>query len=175
MFRLGLIDHATALDAAKAAADRALEVDPEVVEAHTSLATIAGWLEWDWAAAEAGFQRALKLGENARTARFYGVLLTILERHADAERMFRRARSIEPFSIQQEIAEALSHYQARRYGLLITSPPDTAYRPGSVEAAVYRMLARVFSYTSDGANVFFAELSRTLPSCAKSAAAIIPA
>ncbi len=158
MYRLGLTDHATALRAAKAAADRALEIDPGSVEAHTSLATISGWLERNRVVAEAGFQNALKLGENPRAARLYAVLLTVLERHAEAERMFRLARSLEPFSVQQDVAEAISHFQARRYHLLLNSSVEKIQRPRAVEAAVYGALARIFSGDSDDTSAFTEEL-----------------
>ena len=158
MFRLGLIDHATALNVANAAAKRALEIDPGSIEAHTSIATILAWLERNAVAAEVEFQKILKLGENARAARLYAVLLTILERHAEAERMFRQSRSIEPFSVQQDIAEAISHYQARHYHLLADSSVESGQRSRAVEVAVYQSLARIFSGKPEGANQFFPDL-----------------
>lgn len=151
LFRLGMIDHSTAAAAAKPAALRALEMDPQSIEANTAIATISAWLERDRAAAEAGFQKALKLGENARAARIYGVLLTILERHDEAERLFREARSIEPFSAQQDIAEAVSHYQARRFSSLVDAPSDKSRQRKPVEALVYKTLAHIFSGDLAGA------------------------
>ncbi|TIV29120.1 MAG: hypothetical protein E5V90_13635, partial [Mesorhizobium sp.] len=45
LYRLGLVDHDTALREASAAVRAALAVDPGSVEAHTARATIAAWLE----------------------------------------------------------------------------------------------------------------------------------
>jgi TolB-like protein len=145
LFRLGLIDHAAASVAAKRAARKALEIDPKSVEAHTASATIAAWLDRNGPEAEAWFEKALQLGENARAARLHAVLLTIFERHDEAERRFREARAIEPFSSQQDIAESVSHYQARRHHLLIgdeATARNSARQP--VEVLFYRALAEIF-------------------------------
>jgi TolB-like protein len=145
LYRLGLIDHATALSAAQSAAQAALRIDSRSVEAHAALATIAAWLEWNRVAADDGFQEALRLGVNARAQRLYGVLLTITERHDEAERMFRDARGIEPFSVQQDIAETVSHYQARRFHLLLQCPPEMSGHRVPAEVLVYRALAHILS------------------------------
>lgn len=169
MFRLGLIDRATAAAAALPAALRALAIDPRSVEAHCAKATIAAWLDWDRDAADAGFQQALALGENARAARLYAVFLTILQQHEEAERLFQDARMIEPFSVQQDIAEAVAHYQARRFHLLT----DAALAPGgarlSAEAAFFTALAQVFGGAPARARALIAGLdhaARGLPELA---------
>jgi TolB-like protein/DNA-binding winged helix-turn-helix (wHTH) protein len=48
---------------AMAAAKRALEIDPNLAEAHAALA-YSNLYEWNWAAAYEGFQRAIKLNPN---------------------------------------------------------------------------------------------------------------
>lgn len=161
LFRLGLIEEKVALHEARSAAKRALEIDPDSVEAHAALATIASWLEWDRQAAVAGFEHALSLGENARASRIYGVLLTIMERRSQAERLFREAREIEPFSAAQDIAEALSHYQSRRYQLLIDPQHGPwRHRRPSVEALVYTALAHVFGGSPESARALLADIER---------------
>jgi TolB-like protein/Flp pilus assembly protein TadD len=45
----------------KAAAKRALEIDPNLAEAHTALAYSLGLYDWNWAGAEREFQRAIEL------------------------------------------------------------------------------------------------------------------
>ena len=145
LFRLGIIDHTTAASAAKLAVLRALEVDPASLEAHAAAATIAAWFEYDRTAAENAFEKALSLGENARAARIYGVFLTILERHEDAARLFREARRIEPFSTQQDIAESISLYQARRFREVIVTGTIRQGQRLAVEALVYAALAAVFT------------------------------
>lgn len=161
LFRLGLVDERVALQEARSAASHALAIDPESVEAHTALATIASWLDWNRQAAEAGFERALALGENARASRIYGVLLTIMERHNQAERLFREAREIEPFSAAQDVAEALSHYQSRRYHLLI-DPKNEPWRRRQppLEALVYTALSHIFGGTPEAAKAFLPDIER---------------
>ena len=49
---------------ARAAALRALEIDPDLAEAHTSLASIAENYDWDWQTAEKEYRRAIQLDPN---------------------------------------------------------------------------------------------------------------
>ncbi|WP_342364133.1 hypothetical protein [Terrarubrum flagellatum] len=114
MFRLGLLGHAEARVKAEAAARRALAIDPSSVEAHASLGAILAWFDFD-RRAEDSFVRSIGLGENARARRVYGAFLTILERHDEAQTLFREARALEPFSVQQDIAEAVCDFQSRRF------------------------------------------------------------
>ena len=53
---------------AKVAATRALELDPALAEAYVSLAAVKAWYEWDWAAAEEGYKRAMNLNPGYATA-----------------------------------------------------------------------------------------------------------
>ena len=53
----------------EAAARRALEIDGDLAEAHTSLAYVKYQYEWDWAGGESEFRRALELNPNTFSAR----------------------------------------------------------------------------------------------------------
>jgi TolB-like protein/DNA-binding winged helix-turn-helix (wHTH) protein len=53
---------------AKAAAQKALEIDPSLAQAHTSLAEVYKDYDWNWAASERDFQRAIQLNPNYATA-----------------------------------------------------------------------------------------------------------
>ncbi|MFG1374154.1 hypothetical protein V5F32_18400 [Xanthobacter oligotrophicus] len=149
LFRLGLIDHATARRDAEAAARKALAIDPRSVEAHTALATIAAWMDWDREAAERAFQMAVGLGENARCVRLHGVFLAFCGRDEEALRLFARARAIEPISTQQECAEALCRFQTRRFA----SPPAAQVNEAALpaEAQFFRGLALAFSGLNEAA------------------------
>lgn len=48
----------------KAAATRALEIDPDLAEGHSALADSLALYDWDWAAADIHFKRALELDPN---------------------------------------------------------------------------------------------------------------
>ncbi|MFB9952896.1 hypothetical protein ACFFP0_28975 [Rhizobium puerariae] len=153
MFRIGIIDGEEALPRARAAADRALEIDPQSIEANTARATISAWLERDRNAAEAGFERALELGDNARTVRVYGSYLSLLGREDEAERLFREARRIEPFSQQQDIAEAVSHFQARRFDRALADMASAGPPAAAMEAVFYNALACHFGGDADSARL----------------------
>lgn len=141
LFRLGLVGRQAALEAARPAALKAIEIDPMSVEGHTALATVQAWLEWDREAAEASFRKALGLGDNARCARLYAVLLTYVGREQEAEALFTRARRMEPISLQQDSAEALCDFQRRRFARLFGQVPGTR----GAEAAFYCGLAQALN------------------------------
>jgi TolB-like protein len=148
LFRLGIISRDEALAKAVPAAQAALAIDEESLEANSATATILAWLERVPPAAESAYEYVRELGGNARTNRLYGVFLSLFGEHEKAQGLFREAREQEPFSIQQDIAEAISHYQARRFGMLTNG----AVRSGGVslpgEALIYSALAHQFAGVS---------------------------
>ena len=144
MFRLGLIGHREARSRAHEAVRRALRIDPSSVEAHASAATVAAWIDCDPAKAEASFAASLGLGESARTQRIFGIFLTMQERHDEARAMLRRARDLEPLSTHQDIAEAVCHFQSRRFGIVRDRlGPRTSELPA--EARFHLALAEIYS------------------------------
>jgi tetratricopeptide (TPR) repeat protein len=58
---VGTMPSAEAAPKAKAAAQKALEIDNSLGEAETSLASVRFNYDWDWPAAASGFQRAIEL------------------------------------------------------------------------------------------------------------------
>lgn len=149
LFRLGVVSREEALAEAQPAVAKALAIDRGSIEANTALATIHAWLHRDPPKAEAAFEHARSLGVNARSNRLYGVFLSLFGRHEKALRLFREARDIEPFSTQQDIAEAISYYQAGRSSALVQSTPlsELLLQPG--EALVFIALAHAFARNID--------------------------
>ena len=88
---------------AKAAVARALELDPELPEAHTVAGMIAASYDWDYAEAERRFKRALELGPDLAIThyRYAWTFLSPLGRHDEAVAEMKRAMEIEPLSVQQ--------------------------------------------------------------------------
>jgi tetratricopeptide (TPR) repeat protein len=85
---------------AKAAAERALELDPDLAEAHTSLGMIFDRYIWDEEGAERHFQKAIKLNPGYATARqWYGVFLVMLLRLKEAEAEIQKALELDPLSV----------------------------------------------------------------------------
>ena len=85
---------------AKAAALKALELDPALAEAHVALAFAKWNYDWDWAGAEEGFRRAIALNPNYATARqFYGIYLVSLGRIEEGLAELKRAQELDPLSL----------------------------------------------------------------------------
>ena len=84
---------------AKAATDKALELDSNLAEAHSSLGRIKYSHDWDWAGAEESFRQAIKLNPASVNAhQFYARLLATLGRYDEGLAEINRAREIDPRS-----------------------------------------------------------------------------
>ncbi len=82
---------------ARRAVDEALQIAPELSEAHTSLGHIKAQYEHDWAGAERAFRRALELNpSNARAHQWYGLYLAGRGQFDEGIAQLRRAQALEP-------------------------------------------------------------------------------
>ncbi len=100
---------------ASAAAERALAIDPDLPEAHTSLALI-NLGDWNWPKAERHFIRALELDPSQAMARIYWSWLMVLQGdNAGAMMQTRTAQEMEPLSPLVNGSVAHTLYLARRY------------------------------------------------------------
>jgi serine/threonine protein kinase/Tfp pilus assembly protein PilF len=84
----------------RAAATKALELDPSLAETHVSMAQVLETFDWDFAGAEREFRRALVI--NPRYAiglQWYAELLENLGRNDEALAMIQRAQEADPFSL----------------------------------------------------------------------------
>jgi tetratricopeptide (TPR) repeat protein len=78
---------------------RALELDSDLSAAHTSLAQLKYYYDWDWEGAERSFLRAIELDPNNVNAhQFYARLLATLGRYEEAIAEILRARDLDPRS-----------------------------------------------------------------------------
>ena len=101
---------------AKAAATKALELDGNLAEAHTSLAYLKYQYEWDWAGAERGFKRAIELNPNYATAhQWYAIELAGMGRVDESLREIKRAQELDPLSLSITASAGWLFYHARRY------------------------------------------------------------
>jgi serine/threonine protein kinase/tetratricopeptide (TPR) repeat protein len=88
-----------AMPRARAAATKALTIDPKLAAAYVPRAYVEGFYEWDWAQSERTFRRAIELNPNEASAHlFYGQLLMVVGRFDEASREVERARAIDPLS-----------------------------------------------------------------------------
>jgi adenylate cyclase len=84
---------------AKAAAQRALELDDSLAEAHMALAAEKCLVEFQWAESEKQFQRAIRLKPNYAVAHWqYGWLLIFVGRAEEALKEMQRAVELDPLS-----------------------------------------------------------------------------
>ncbi|MGB6130640.1 MAG: protein kinase [Acidobacteriaceae bacterium] len=100
---------------ARAAAGKALAVEPEMPEALTTLACVEAVFDWNWAAAEQRFQRAIALNPQYVTAHHWYAsnLLLPLGRFAEAQEQIEMARANDPLSLAVQIVAGLIAYFER--------------------------------------------------------------
>jgi serine/threonine protein kinase/Tfp pilus assembly protein PilF len=85
---------------AKEAAQRALELDNTLAEAHTSWANVLETYEWKFAEAENEYRQAIRLNPNYGTAhQWLAELLSKLGRHKEAIDEIKRALEVDPLSL----------------------------------------------------------------------------
>ena len=105
-----------AMPLAEASARKALELDDGLAEAHTSLARIRMYLNFDWRAAEVEFKRAVELNPGYATAhQWYAEYLSSMGRLSEARSEIKRAQDLEPLSLTISNAAGIIHYFGREY------------------------------------------------------------
>ena len=105
-----------AMEEARAAATKALELDENLSEAHASLAFVSGVYDWNWEVAEREFQAALILNPNNATAhQWYSQHLCVRGRWDQAIAEAKAAQLLDPLSpiVQENLARP--YYYSHRY------------------------------------------------------------
>src|SRR4029453_417585 len=112
-----------ALPKAAVAASRALELDDGLSEAHTSLAHVNLHYDWNWAAAERGFQRAVELNPTYSTAHHWFSHLAMALGRVDASLAeSRRCLELDPVDLIINVHMIWHYWLARQ--------PDEALEQG---------------------------------------------
>ena len=100
---------------AKAAAEKALEIDADLAEARIVLGTVEFWFDRNWKDAETELKKAIALNpNNADAHRFYAVLLTSLGRGEESIGEIEIARKLDPLSLVINALKAQSFFYAER-------------------------------------------------------------
>jgi TolB-like protein/Tfp pilus assembly protein PilF len=116
---LGWYGHLSPVEAfpkARAAAQKAKEMDATLAEPHASLGWISANYDWDWDAAEKQYKKALEISPRYETAhQWYAEYLSYMGRHDEAVAHAKRACEIDPLSliINSDLGQVL--YYARQY------------------------------------------------------------
>jgi TolB-like protein/DNA-binding winged helix-turn-helix (wHTH) protein/Tfp pilus assembly protein PilF len=111
---------------AKAAAKRAVELDPTLAETQTALATVQFNDDWNWKAAETGFRHAIQLNPSYATAhQRYSLYLIAMGRTEESLEEMNRARSLDPLSLSVNFSLGWRLYMARQYDQAISQLLNT--------------------------------------------------
>jgi TolB-like protein len=101
---------------AKAAAKKALEIDPEMAEVYPSLGWIAMFYDWDWPAAEKHFLKAIQMKPDYPPAHMWcGNLLFSTGRFDESVREMREAEELEPLELAHPTHVGWALNFARRF------------------------------------------------------------
>ena len=105
-----------AMPKARAAAERALQIDDSLAEAHASLGLVKAFYEWDWTSAEFEYKRAIELNPGyASTHHWYGWYLALMGRLNEAIAEINKASELDPLSLEINTDLGLSFLFARQY------------------------------------------------------------
>jgi serine/threonine protein kinase/tetratricopeptide (TPR) repeat protein len=111
---------------AKAAAEQALALDPDLAEALTSIGKVRGWYEWDFAGAEEVLRRAVQINPNYAEAHFvFGSALPSVGKLDEAIREMRQALVVDPLSAHFSRWLGRFHLYARDYNSAIAQSRKT--------------------------------------------------
>jgi serine/threonine-protein kinase len=101
----GSLSAREAVPQAKAACLRAIELQPDLFEAHALLGVIKSQDEWDWSGGEAAFRRALELCRHSSATRHrYGIFLVQTARSNEATLELDWAQRLDPLSARVAVA-----------------------------------------------------------------------
>ncbi len=105
-----------AMPKAKENALKAVELDPDLAQAHYELAAVHFYGDWDWTGAEKEFRHALELNPgDAESHRFYSFFLAARGRKEEALAESRKAQELDPLSISTQLTAGFVFYFAREY------------------------------------------------------------
>lgn len=116
--RFGWLSPDEAMPKARQAAQRALEIDGNLAEAHNSRAFVAENYEWVWSIAEREYRRAIELNPNYATAhQWYGEYLATAGRFDEGLEQLKLAEQLDPLSLVINSDLGLPYFFARQYDL----------------------------------------------------------
>jgi tetratricopeptide (TPR) repeat protein len=100
---------------AEEVAEKALQLNSHLGQAHTVLAVVKVDQDWDWHGAEEEFRRAAELDPNdSTTHHWFALHLARLHRFPEAEAEMQRALELDPISVIIQTDAAEIAYQARQ-------------------------------------------------------------
>jgi len=131
-----------AMSQARAAASKALQLDDSLAEAHASMGNILHNYDWNWAAAEKEYKRAIELNPNyAMAHHLYAHLLIETGRTQESLAEAHRALGLDPYSPFVNNGLARQYYLSRQYDkaaaqCLIGLQINPSYFPARIQLAL---------------------------------------
>lgn len=105
-----------AFEKARAAARKALDIDESIGEAHSSIAWVHTYFDWDWISAEKEHKRSLELNPNYATGHeWYAVFLMGLGRFDEAIEEAQKALKLDPISPMINAITGVVFYFSRQH------------------------------------------------------------
>lgn len=127
LYNFGILPRAETIPKAREAVDRALNLNPDLSDAHTSNSLIQFLIDRNWPEAEKSLQRAIELNPNNADAYLrYGYFLISVGRFEEALDKLGKAREINPLSPIVGTNIGLAYLSARRYPEAIDQLEKTA-------------------------------------------------
>ena len=112
----GKLNTKDAMTRAERSAKDAIDLDPSLAEAHTSLGMVNLKYYWNWQESQAQFLKAIELRPDYYHAHYgYSALLTVLGRNEEAIREGQIAKDLDPFSPPTALNYCRTLYFARRF------------------------------------------------------------
>jgi TolB-like protein/Tfp pilus assembly protein PilF len=112
----GLVPREEGYAKAKETVLRALDINPNLAEAHTVLGALLFWNEWKWEEARKELQLAVELNPNFVTAHhYYSELLDILRQNDEARQQINLAIKLDPFFQMVHSGSGRIYYNDRRF------------------------------------------------------------
>jgi serine/threonine-protein kinase len=97
---MGVSDPRQLFAQARAAAQRAVRLNPDVAESHVSLGLIHTFNDWDWTAADSEFKHAIKLDSSLAAAYYFRTwALVAAGQLTEALKALERAENLDRFSL----------------------------------------------------------------------------
>jgi serine/threonine-protein kinase len=130
---------------ARTAAERALTLAPDLVEAHAVIGDVKLYFDWDWAGAERAFQRVNELNPSLAINHYrYAWYLFLVDRLDEAIREHERARDLDPLTPLHTTWLADLYRAAKRYDEAIaTAEASLDANPNAAQA--WSVLSHVYS------------------------------
>jgi TolB-like protein/Tfp pilus assembly protein PilF len=110
------ISRSVLTEKARSAAQKALDLDPSLGEAHNTLANIKFYYDWDFVGGEAEWKRAIQLSPNYPTAHhWYAEAISTQGRFDESFAEYDRALELEPLSLPIATDRCLAYRYARQF------------------------------------------------------------